>query len=188
MVKIISNFGFIIVVANIIPITNQIVVNYIIPLFFYLSGALTHAFHISVCEIEFDEERNSLEITHRVFLDDLETTLRLWSGDQSIDVINPKVESEFHKVLGSYMLEKFSIKVNGKETQLSFLGAEQEGDVMYCYIELTGVKKLKSIEIMNKIFMDKFDDQMNMVHIYKDEKTISTKFSKNKTDFAVELD
>ncbi len=162
--------------------------NYIIPLFFYLSGALTHAFHISVCEIEYDQERKSLEITHRVFLDDLETTLKTWSGDQNIDVINPKVDSDFQKILGKYLLEKFTIKVNGKETQLSFLGSEQEGDVMYCYIELTGVKKLNSIDITNKIFMDKFDDQMNMVHIYKGEKTTSTKFSKNKTDFMLDFD
>ncbi|MEQ6118806.1 DUF6702 family protein [Reichenbachiella sp. MALMAid0571] len=163
-------------------------VNYIIPLFFYLSGALAHAFHISVCEIEYDEERKSLEITHRVFLDDLETTLKSWSGDQSIDVINPKVESDFQKILGKYMLEKFSVNVNGKETNLSFLGSEPDGDVMYCYIELTGVKKLNSLYIVNQIFMDKFDDQMNMVHIYKGEKTTSTKFSKNNTDFTIDFE
>ena len=162
--------------------------NYIIPLFFYLSGALAHAFHISVCEIEYDEENKALEITHRVFLDDLESTLKSWSGDQSIDVMNPKDENAFQKILGKYMLEKFSINVNGKEAELSFLGSESEGDVMYCYIELAGVKKLNSIYIVNKIFMDKFEDQMNMVHIYKGEKTTSTKFSKNKTDFKIDFD
>lgn len=162
--------------------------NYIIPLFCYVSGVLAHDFHISVCEIEYDEQSETLEITHRLFLDDLEETLRSWSGNQSVDVLNPADEKELQKLIGKYLLEKFSVKVNSKESQLTFLGSEPDGDVMYCYIELEGVKRLNSIYVMNQILMEKFDDQMNMMHIYRGGKTTSTRFSKRNTTFMIDFE
>lgn len=157
--------------------------NYIISLIFSLNGILVHDFHISVCEIEYDEKSQSLEMTHRIFLDDLETTLVDWSGDESVDVYNPKDEKELNKLIGKYLLEKFTVKVNGNNNSMVFIGAESEDDIMYCYIELPKVEKLQSIHILNTILMDKFEDQINMVHIYRGEETTSTKFSKSNTTF-----
>ena len=156
---------------------------YIMSLIFSLNGILVHDFHISVCEIEFDQESKSLEMTHRIFLDDLESALVSWSGDQSVDVYNPKDEKELKELIGKYLLENFTVKVNGSNEKIVFIGSELEDDIMYCYLELPKVKKLQSIHILNTILMDKFDDQINMVHIYRGEETTSTKFSKANTTF-----
>lgn len=157
--------------------------NYIMSLIFSLNGILAHDFHISVCEIEYDQGSESLEMTHRIFLDDLEATLVTWSGDPSVDVYNPKDEKKLKELIGKYLLEKFAVKVNGSNEKMVFIGSESEDDIMYCYIELPKVKKLQSIHILNTILMDKFEDQINMVHIYRGEETTSTKFSKDNTTF-----
>ena len=139
---------------------------------------MLHDFHVSVCEIEYDEKRKALEVTHRLFLDDLEETLRHWSGDNTIDVMNPPDKSEFQQMLGKYLLEKFSVRVNDKQVDLKFLGAEIEDDVMYCYIDIINIKKLNSIEITNTTLLDLYEDQTNIVHIIVNKETKSLKLDK----------
>ncbi len=162
--------------------------NYIILLICYVSGVVAHDFHISVCEIEFDADSKALEITHRVFLDDLEETLKSWSGDQSVDVMNPKDPKALQEMIGKYFLENFAINIGNKKAELSFLGAESEDDVMYCYIELPGVRKVSSIYVTNKVLMEKFDDQMNMVHFYSGDKSASMRFSRKMQSATLYLD
>jgi hypothetical protein len=164
------------------------VLNYIMPLIFSLNGIMLHDFHISVCEIEYDQESKALEITHRIFLDDLEQTLISWSGNSSIDVYNPKDSNELKELIGKYILEKFSVKVNDNKEEMVFIGSEAEDDIMYCYVELPKVNKFESIHILNTVLMDKFDDQINMVHIYRGDKTTSTKFSKENTTFMMDFE
>lgn len=155
----------------------------------YVSGVLMHDFHVSVCEIQFDEKSRALEVTHRIFLDDLEETLKNWSGDRKIDVLAPSDSLKFQEMLGKYIMGNFSISTNGKKSGLRYLGSEIEDDVMYCYIEVTGVKKLKSLGVENTILMEQFDDQVNLVHILrKGEKTKSLKLDSKRSAGTVSYD
>lgn len=141
----------------------------------YVSGLSLHDFHVSVCSIDYRAEKKTLEISHRIFLDDLETAMRKEFGDSYIDVVNPKDKDRFAERLEEYVIKKFELTVNGKEPELNYLGAEIEDDVMYCYIEVEGVKKLKSVSVENKILMELFADQVNLVHVKAFEKTRSMK-------------
>lgn len=144
-----------------------------------MNGFLLHDFHVSVCEVEYDAQRKALEVTHKLFLDDLEQSLIKWSGNTDIDVINPEDKTAFQELLGKYILENFAVKANEKNLNMVYLGAEIEGDVMYCYIDIVGLKKIKSLEIKNTILMNVFDDQTNIVHIEVDKETKSLKLNAN---------
>jgi len=152
--------------------------NSILYLIFYMNGFLLHDFHVSICEIEYDQERKALEVTHKLFLDDLEQNLRKWSGNGNIDVINPKDKVVFQKLLGSYILENFDMWANDKKLEMTYLGSEIEADVMYAYIDIVDLKKFKSLKIKNTIFMNIFADQTNIVHIEVDKETKSLKLDK----------
>ena len=145
----------------------------------YLNGFYAHDFHVSVCQIEFDQKSKALEISHRIFLDDLEETLKFWSNDPGIDVLEPVNQHEFQEMLGEYILEKFNVLANGKSRELNYLGSEIEDDVMYCYVEIPGIKKLKSIEVTNTILMDLYTDQVNIIHIIHNNETKSLKLDRN---------
>lgn len=153
--------------------------NSIICLIFYVNGFLFHDFHASVCDVEYDGKRKALEITHRIFLDDLEEALRKWSGNNKVDVINPTNKEQFQQMLGRYLLENFAIKVNNKQVSMNYLGSEMEDDVMYCYIDMVPVKKVKSLEVTNSILIQMFDDQINIVHVDIAEETKSLKLNKH---------
>ncbi len=135
-----------------------------------------HAFHVSVCEIEFDEKQKQLEITHRIFLDDLEIALTDWSKEK-VDVLNPDDPDKLDLMIGKYLTEKTSYHLNSKSASAIYLGSEKEESVMYCYQVITGVKKVKSLKVTNKTLMEIYDDQTNIVHVENGDQMKSLKLS-----------
>lgn len=136
-----------------------------------------HPFHVSVCEVNYNSESKSLQIIHHIFLDDLEQALRK-IYDPQLDVVNPKDPEKRDQYVESYIIEHFSIEVNGKPMEVTYLGHELEQDALYGYIEITGVKKMNNISVKDNIMTELFDDQINLVHIKVDGKTKSLKLDK----------
>lgn len=139
--------------------------SYLLVYLHVMTGSLLHPFHISVLDMEYDEDSKAIEISCRIFLDDLEETLRAYSDEAHLDIMDEASREKIHVELERYVLEKVKISVNGKAAEMNYLGEEIDGDVMWCYIEITKVKKLQSIEVENQLLLDSFDDQMNLVHM-----------------------
>ncbi|MEM9339120.1 MAG: DUF6702 family protein [Bacteroidota bacterium] len=124
-----------------------------------------HAFHVSVTDIEYKEEKKSLQISSRIFLDDLEETLRATTDNKSLDITSEKDWDFVNKNLREYALK--NIKLHGDKglMDLNYIGAEIDSDVMWVYLEVEKVKKLKSIKVVNRMLMDAYEDQENIVHV-----------------------
>lgn len=123
-----------------------------------------HKYYVSLCEIEYVKEQQSLQITLGVTLEDLEFTLNKNSGKQlnlasKIEIENVDV---YHK---KYLNEHLSIVVNGKDLGYKYIGKEYDGDVVRFYLEINDIKELKSIEVTNNILIQEFEDQKNIVKI-----------------------
>lgn len=159
-----------------------------IALFLGVSGEIAHDFHVSVCQMEYDEQSRALEISHRIFLDDLEEALILQYNDQKIDVLAPNNKQELDSLITDFILENFSISVNGKDTFPTVLGNQINGDVMNVYIEIKNIKKLKSLVIEHKLLMDLFPDQVNLIHFQKGQEKQSLKFDAKSLKQAIALE
>lgn len=146
-------------------------------LIFLTSNA--HPFHVSVCDVEYNASGRSLEISQRIFLDDLEEALRKESGWTTLDVMNPSDKKRFDRLMKDYVMSHMSIKVNGTPVVLSYLGHERESDAMWCYVEAAEVNNLEVIEVENSVLIDAFPDQVNIVHVKKDGKIRSMKLYKD---------
>lgn len=129
---------------------------------FLLLFLLLHPYHVSVTEIRFDEEAHSLQITERIFIDDLEEGLRAANSNPNFVLMDDSLQT--HNYLKAYFEDNFQLSVNGKTSNYRYLGGEIEDDVIWCYIELTNVQDLKSIRLTNKLLTDIYDDQKNLVH------------------------
>ncbi|HCX22376.1 MAG TPA: hypothetical protein DHN29_10700 [Cytophagales bacterium] len=112
--------------------------------------------------MRFDEEVQSVQITERIFIDDLEEALRKANNDEKFVLMDDSLIS--HQYLKTYFEQNFVTAVNGKTISYDYLGAEVEDDVIWCYIEITGVESLQSIKLTNSIMTEVFDDQKNLVH------------------------
>lgn len=143
-------------------------------------GWLAHPFHVSVCDIEVNQKNRSLEISQRIFLDDLEMALRKKSGWEKLDVLNPSDPKRFDALMKDYIRDHLDISVNGKTRAYTYLGHEQEGDALWCYMEVKEVEQIDLIEVKNTILLETYNDQINLVHIKNDGKIRSLKLYQDK--------
>jgi hypothetical protein len=145
-----------------------------------LSCILTalHPLHVSVTDIVHDEKERELEIIMRIFIDDLETSVRAQRNNPELDLLNP-AQSTTDGLVKDYILQRFSVSLDGKRQALNFLGTQVEDDALLCFIQVRAVKKWKTIEVLNSIITETYDDQSNLVHVTVGEKVRSLRLMKN---------
>ena len=125
---------------------------------------VTHEYYVSVTEIEHVKEQQSLQIVSRVFIDDLEKMLRE-RHDESIILNVGKNETLIDNYIKRYYSNKLKITVNGKAVSFEYLGKEYEDDIVFSYLEVTGVAEMNSIEVVNEILFDILPEQQNIVKV-----------------------
>lgn len=138
-----------------------------------------HPIHVSVTEIEFDEKDEALEIMMRVFIDDLELSLRNSLQKPELDILSPPDGMTTDELVRDYLVEHFKISLDNRPHKTKYLGHERESDAFILYIEAPNVKKWRTITIHNDIIMAVHDDQSNIVHVYVKEKVKSLRLTRN---------
>ena len=160
--------------------------NMMIQVFFclltFLPGTTSevHPFHISVTDIVHKPEEKAIQMTVRLFLDDMEQGLRVFTGNEELDIYDRADSVFLSETLGKYILQNLSLSTK-KPLELQYLGFEYDQDVIWCYLEVKKVKPFTQLQISNRILNDTFDDQENLVHIQKNGKVKSLRLSK--TDY-----
>jgi len=129
-----------------------------------VSATPAHKFYVSITKIEYVKEKNSLQIITKIFTDDIEDALQQ-RYDTSISLDTKKETEAVDEDLKKYLLQKMIIKVNGKTVRLDYIGKEYDTDMLVAYIEVKDVKELNTLEIENKILMEMFSEQQNIIHL-----------------------
>lgn len=122
-----------------------------------------HKFYVAIYQINYASEKQMLQITARVFVDDLNNALE--KKYKKKFYLGTDTESpEDVVVLKKYLAENFTMKVNGQSKAMGFLSKEMEGDVLICYLSIRDVSKLKSLEVYNTILVGWNSEQQNIAH------------------------
>jgi hypothetical protein len=137
-----------------------------------------HPIHVSVTEILYDEKEKELEMTVRVFSDDLETALRKSLNDAELDILNPKGRT-VDQIMEEYFNAHFSVKLDNRAQVKHYLGHEIDGEAFVFYIQVSKVKKWKTMYVLNDILIDQFEDQSNLVHVTVVDDVKSLRLTKN---------
>lgn len=122
--------------------------------------------------MEHNQNKESLQIISRVFIDDFENVLNLRYGqDITLDPHSETTVAE--DFIKKYLEQKIHIEVNGKEREIKYLGKEYENDMLVFYIEAARVRNVKNVLVRNSVLMDLFEEQKNLVHVKVKGKTKS---------------
>jgi len=138
-----------------------------------------HPMHVSVTEIDFDEKDKELEITSRIFIDDLEKTLQAQLKQPELDLLNPKNGQTIDQMASQYLGDHLKVSLDGKLQKTEYLGHERDGEALIFYILISKVKKWKTIQIFNDVITATFDDQSNLVHVTVKEKVKSLRLTRD---------
>jgi len=122
----------------------------------------SHPFFVSVIEVQYLPKENVLGIACKIFSDDLENTLRKYSG-QKIDILNGSQERN-NAVLEKYFREHLRIQVNGKGSVLRFLGYKNDQEATFVFLEAGGTGVPKELRIITDLLYDLDKRQTNLVH------------------------
>lgn len=141
-----------------------------------------HDFHTSLTEINYNVKEGSLEVSVRVFTDDLEATLTKLNNGKQVKIENdPKV---IDPLLEKYLRKTLALVGKNKEVKFGkFYGKEKEADATWIYLEFFDCKNLSNYTIYNTIFLDMFSDQTNLMNvIYPTQKKTLVFKENNKTE------
>lgn len=126
----------------------------------------SHEFYVSITDIRYNANNESLEITFKIFTDDFEKALETVNGER-IFIGTDKEHKETDAFIEKYLKKSFSVSVDNRGYDLVYIGKEVEIDMTYCYIEVLGVNNIEEIEVTSTLLTDVFDGQKNIVHIKK---------------------
>jgi hypothetical protein len=123
-----------------------------------------HDFHTSLTEINFNPKTGSLELSVRVFTDDLELTLTNFNKGKLIKIEDP--EAIVDPLIEQYIRKNLALISPEKEVKFGkFYGKEKEADATWIYLEIFDCKQLKNFTLYNTIMQEMFEDQTNLVNI-----------------------
>jgi len=123
-----------------------------------MTSATVHKFYVSVNQIHYVEKKKALEITSRLFIDDIDLALEKKYGKKTY-LGTQKETAESTELLKKYIKEKFTIKINGQQKDIVFLGKEIEDNVLICYLTIKNTSKIASLEIKDIILMELYEQQ-----------------------------
>lgn len=103
-----------------------------------------------------------LQITTRIFVDDLNKALER-KQHQKTHIGESSETAEEVALMNRYLLDHFTIKVNGSPKPIIFVSKELENNVVVGYYKITNVAKVTSLEIKNTTLMDEFSEQQNII-------------------------
>jgi hypothetical protein len=133
-------------------------------LFPMLVSSVSHKFYVSMTNLEYVPEKQTIQIISKIFIEDLEQVLQ--KRYSPLVVLNPKKETEADiNYLKKYVSQKLKISINNKPVELIYIGKEYDIDMVNMYFEIENISELTSIEIKNKILFDMFPEQQNIIHI-----------------------
>jgi hypothetical protein len=131
----------------------------VLPLFAF---TVIHKYYVSVTQIEFVKEKESLQIISRIFIEDLEDVLQLrYKEDLIIKKENEAPDVNFY--IERYLKGKLIFKINGEEKAFNYLGKEIDNDIVVCYLEILDIKEITTFEIQNLVLFDLYAEQQNVV-------------------------
>jgi len=128
----------------------------------FIFASASHKFYVAIHQVNYSQEKKMLQVTSRVFVDDLNDALKKKYNKKTDFGENLHSEEDI-ALLKKYFAENFIIRINGKQKPLDFLSTEIESNVLICYFRSPDISKINSIAITNKILFDFVTEQQNII-------------------------
>ncbi|WP_233268823.1 DUF6702 family protein [Mucilaginibacter lacusdianchii] len=144
-------------------------------------ASVFHPFYVSVTEVNHNARTQAIEVSCRMFYDDLEHVLNKQYHTR-IDIVKPTNRAEVNKLLNDYIHKHLIIKADGKVLSPAFVGYEIQEDGAWSYLEVKGIPKAKKIEVHDDLLYSEHPEQINMIHVTVNGNRQSTKLDNPDAD------
>ncbi|MGL2963047.1 DUF6702 family protein [Flavobacterium sp. RSB2_4_14] len=133
-----------------------------IVLFIVTTAMIDHRFYTAIYQINFVPQKKMVQITTRIFADDLNDALKN-QYHKTTFLGTEKETPEDVVLMKKYLSEKFKFSINGKFQAMNFLSKELEDNVIICYYTIKDIPKINSLEVENSILTEIHPEQQNII-------------------------
>lgn len=129
------------------------------------SSKNVHPFHVSVTEIRTNSTQKTVQISCRMFTDDLQSALfHLYQYKAEL----AKTDGTADAYLQRYLKEHLQISIGGQVVDYQWVGYEIEEEATWCYLEASNVPTQGQAQVTSRILYDYLSEQTNLIHYYRD--------------------
>lgn len=128
---------------------------------FFLMG-FSHPFYVSVTFIEHNKNERSIEVSTKLFPDDFEAALKN-EFNKPVNILMPANKNEVDSLIANYLRRHLKISVDDKPVSLHYLGYEKDEEGVICYLEATGISKLKKLTVFNDLIYETHAGQASII-------------------------
>jgi hypothetical protein len=114
-------------------------------------------------------EKGSLQITLRVFKDDMSNAISSGYLDEISGVLDLTKDVYFNDI-EDYFNSKLHVFFDSNKLELDFIGLESKNEIYVCYLEVEKLPDFQDLTIDNQVLFDQFNDQQNIIHVKKSGK------------------
>lgn len=143
------------------------------------SAPVSHKFYLSNTSIEFNAETRAIEITSKIFTDDLEHAIE--ARCYRYNSLFPQTPEVFDLVK-KYIGDKLSLQAGGRNVILNFLGYSVENDMTTLFLEGNYFDP-NLVIVNNTILLDIYTDQQNIVEVRWNGQSKREYLTKDKTQY-----
>jgi hypothetical protein len=153
-------------------IASQIMMKYTLLLIIsiiFASGRPVHDVHVSVTDINV-EANGKFTLTSKIFFDDLQLAMGLEPGGEI-----PAKYKGSDDLISKFVQKNIKVKIDNQFINIKYLSSKAALPAIWAYTEgkILHPEKIKTIEIINTILANTYDDQVNMVNINLGGKTFN---------------
>jgi hypothetical protein len=145
---------------------------------------LAHPLRLSLCEVDFQSDKELLTVNLKLFLTDVNEALVFDPYSKELAFCQPTESEQADGLLLSYLNESFYVKVNEEHLPLEIkskkLSGEGDNTALWVYFEFP-LQSMNTIEVKNAVFTDLFFDQNNIVYVHHDDESKSLMLNKKTT-------
>lgn len=127
------------------------------------TGFSVHKFYVAIFQVDHNASKKRIEITARVFADDLNTAMDKKYKTRHYLASDQETEADVAD-LKKYFAAHLRLTIGRQPKTLQFKSKALDGNVVVCYFSIPDVPKATPLEVENTVFTELFEDQQNMMH------------------------
>ena len=125
----------------------------------------THAFYISILDIQYHKTEQKLELRYKIFTDDLESGVRSW--DDTPISLQDGISLDEQERINRFLQAKTQVKLNKQVPELVLISCKNEGEATFILFSGVFENTPSLLEVQTSLLVDVFPLQRNVVR-YKE--------------------
>lgn len=130
-------------------------------LLFLLVGV--HDYHVSTTHIHYNPETSQLEISTKLFYDDLQRAIDPAKEKCILDSMN----SSCNTLLSTYLADHLHMQAEKEVIEIAFLGYEIEEEAVWVYLQAPVDSNFTELQVSFTALNELFEDQTHMIYLDK---------------------